>query len=457
MRVTCLISTADGVQEHLSAATSGTGATHGLNLIPIFQHLEEHFVSLITCLPEFLEPYQSVNADGATVRRYAIINPDNQVHIDTRAAPAKANSQVSSFASMLKQSQPAARPAPSAKPHSHNTDTQSLAPNSSAVSNAMPAGMKAAVTYMQRRYGAGLTIHEPAPIPETLPDAEAAASIACTFSLTLQPTDPAWDAKELHSLQLQGQLNRSYPRQDSYSLLVDPQQNSISPSAGSVVNQLIAAEGGRHSGRPGALQQLLRFVDNRAGMLFHEAEDIVLEAAQRRKQTRSSAGSQPAERGAQQPPRRQDQAPPPPAQTSNPEGGAEGQGALAVSADASSSGHHATADSAAGLAAVLDALHVNDKAQAVHSHGVAASELDSEQDSEGDWSDSHWDSSASYTDHTQQTSDEDHRHDSSDAEHATHSGDSSCRSCIKLNSALGASCHAVSAVTLHASWLLACA
>ena len=383
-------------------------------------------MSLITCLPEFLEPYQSVNADGATVRRYAIINPDNQVHIDTHAAPAKISSQTSSASSMHKQNELATRPAASAMQRSHTTDAHSMPLNVSAVRGVMPAGMQAALTYMQRRYGAGLTVHAPAPISDMLSGAEAVASPGCTFSLTMRPTDPAWDAKELHSLQLQGQLTSDYPRQDSYSIRVDPQQNSISDSAAGIVNQLIAAEARRHAGRPGALQQLLRFVDNRAAMLFHEAEDIVLEAAQRRKQTQSSAGSQPDESRPQ--PSRQGQAPPPPEQTSKSEGGgAEAQDALPAAAQhASSSGYHVVAEPAAGLAAALDGMQVTDEAQDAHTGGEAASELDSQQDSEGYWSESHWDSYESGTGNEQQTSDSDHQRDSSDAEHASHSGDSPC-------------------------------
>lgn len=288
----------------------------------------------------------------------------------------------------------------------------------------MPAGMKAALTYMQRRYGAGLTIHGPAPVSTALPDAEATASPGCTFSLTIQPTDPAWDAKELHSLQLQGQLGCEYPRQDSYSICVDSQQNSISASAGGIVNQLIAAEARRHAGRPGALQQLLRFVDNRAGMLFHEADDIVLEAAQRRKQTYSSVGPQPAAtQRTQQQPSEQGQAPPPPEETGNSQGGgAETQGALLASADASSLGNPAAADPAASLAAGLGGMHMTDETQEVYTAGQAAPELDSEQASEGYSSESH--SSASYTGPDQQTSESEHQHDSSDAEHASHSGGS---------------------------------
>lgn len=136
----------------------------------------------------------------------------------------------------------------------------------------MPAGIKTALTYMQRRYGSGLTIHPPAPVSQTSPQSETTesaaskkspASLCCTFALTIQPTDPAWNAKELGSLKLQGYLTGGYPKPESYSISVNGQQNCLSDNAGSIVNQLVAAEGRQHAGRPGALQQLLRFVDNR--------------------------------------------------------------------------------------------------------------------------------------------------------------------------------------------------
>ena len=247
-------------------------------MLPIFQHLEQDFVSLITSLPKFLEPYQSVSADGATVRRYAIINPDNQVQIDTHAAAAKPDSPESSSAASKQPkpsdaSQSAARQAAAARPQSDRADTHRLPAKGTALGDAtVPAGVKTALTYMQRRYGSGLTLHAPAPASQTSPRSATAqspaatgptASLGCIFALTMQPTDPAWDAKQLGSLKLRGHLSGDYPKPESYCVSVDAQQNCLSDSAGRVFNQLVAAEGRRHAFRPSALQQLLRFVDNR--------------------------------------------------------------------------------------------------------------------------------------------------------------------------------------------------
>ena len=260
------------------AAAWHSGAAHGLNLLPIFQHLEQDFVSLITSLPEFLEPYQSVNADGATVRRYAIINPDNQAQIDTHAVAAKTSSLVFSPTASKQpkpsdSSQNATRQAATARPQSHHAATHRPPAEGTALDDAtIPTGIQTALTYMQRRHGSRLTIHAPVPASQNTPHSDTTQSttatgptsgLCCTFALTMQPTDPAWDAKEFGSLKLQGHLSGDYPEPASYGISVDAQQNCLSDSAGSIVNQLIAAEGRQHAGSPSALQQLLRFVDNR--------------------------------------------------------------------------------------------------------------------------------------------------------------------------------------------------
>ena len=156
----------------------------------------------------------------------------------------------------------------------------------------------------------------------------------------------------------------------------------------------------------------------RAALLFHEAEDIVLEATRKRRQAHKPKGDQPAETGIQL----QGQAPPPPLQTSDPEDSTTSGRPVDLpgSADVGTSGHHCTDADLYDLAADLDGMHVTDEMQHGHDNDGVGS---SEQDSEGYWSESQWDSSASYTGPDQQTCDSDHQHDSSDAEHAPHAGD----------------------------------
>ena len=417
-----------------------TGTTSDLNLAYILQDLQQHFVTLITSLPEFLEPYQSVNADGATLRRFAIVDPDNQVQIDSHVKSGSQASHPPAKANQHHSSQPT-RALP-ARPSISNKTSSRQPAGSTAPSNATHAGIQSALTYMQRRYGSGLTIHNPPsdpshPLSAADPPQLVASQKGCTFALSMQPTDPAWDAKELKSLALQGHLSADYPDQGTYSLALDANQGHISSSAASIVNQLIAAEGRAHLGRPNALQQLLRFVENRAGMLFHEAEDIVLEAGQRRRHAHSlaqrpSGTIHPSVKGTTVQPSRQGQAPPPqpPPQS---EAGADVQDsaprtehALPSSSSSSravsSSRHHdAHEDQAADLAADLASMHMPDESRSMDGHGVSASE----QDTEGTYSDSQWDSSTSYAGYEQQTSESDYQHDSSDAEHPG----TSCRQC----------------------------
>lgn len=165
---------------------------------------------------------------------------------------------------------------------------------------------------------------------------------------------------------------------------------------------------------------------NRAALLFHEAEDIVLEATRRRRQAQKPKGNQPAETGTQL----QGQAPPPPLQTSNPEDSTTPGRSVALpgSADVGTSGHQHMKADLDGLAADLDGMHVTNEAQHGHNDDGVGS---SEQDSEGYWSESQWDSSASYTG-PEQTCDSDHQHDSSDAEHGPHAGDGTSYNLIKF-------------------------
>lgn len=432
------------------------GGPSSLQLDVIFRHLQQSFVPLITSMPELLEPYQSVNSDGATVRRYAIINPDNQVQINTHLAsnapniaaqpagkshqqkqlrtttsPGSAVSQTDASSDNTNSTANAVSTASSSvsqgELHDRNHSSATASASSSALAE-LPASIRSAVTYMQRRFGSSLSIQVSDAKDARSPDEASAAHDVCTFQLTLQPTDPAWDAKQLQNLRLQGRMSGQYPQQGCYSLQLHEQQQHISESASSVVNQLIAGEARQHVGRPGALQQLLRFIDNRAGMLFHEAEDIVLEASRMRRQSHAqnqvSAGVQ---------------APPPPLATTS--------DVAASSAAADSDSRAKEAPSSRHSLAHSSAEHQPDRPGAsssiIHRDGRDVGVLgladefcnaqlvsdDDEQETseregtDGSWSDSHWDSSASYTGHEQPGSESDYHHESSDTEGTPEAGD----------------------------------
>ena len=454
------------------------GSPHSLQLDVIFKHLQQDFVPLLVSMPEFLEPYQSVNADGATVRRYAIVIPDTQTQMDTSAATAASSTTTQAEAQTQQQKQGAATKPLSSQPASgvthaveskdhpaavvssmpadspskqehgsaasarskpmHKTAPPNEATNASnALTAALPAGIKSATTYMQRRYGDGLTlcIPQPSTAPDDAPGTPGLTGTSheavCTFWLTLQPTDPAWDAKQLHSLELKGSLHAGYPAEGSFSLQLRAEQQHITPSACHIVNQLIAGEGRQHAGRPGALQQLLRFVDNRAGMLFHEAEDIVLEASRRGRQSGTQTQTPPGGQAPPPPPASLranassssldrgilDSTPPAPPPQKTPNTAVADQHARANAS--TSTGHmanrHADADELAadfGSASLGEASHsFSDGEAEKYGH-----------ESEGSWSDSQWDSSASYAGQEQQTSESEDQPGSSDAEEAPHTG-----------------------------------
>lgn len=431
--------------------TPHEGKGNTLHLSAIFEHLQQNFVPLITSIPELLEPYQSVNADGATIRRYAIVNPDNQVQVDAHvAAIAKSEplvnsqsttqeSRASSSSALPVHSSETAPGSSQKAPHSTSRSAGQIRSARPVTSRPVIHAATAALTYMQRRYGSSLVMLSS---PTSTADSQVEGTHTpafhptgtCTFTLTMQPTDPAWDSSQ--SLHLHGQLDcGSYPEQRSFSLQLQPEQQNISQAGSSVANQLIAAEADQHAERPAAFQQLLRFVDNRAGMLFHEAEDIVLEAGLRRRQVEAQTG-----------PGRVRQAPPPssyhPAEnahhltaTAHEVGSAASRAELADASKQGKSDAQAPA-SAQGHTQALDLDAVDNIARSIAHADLDASESDahhpgaSEQESEG-WSDSQWDSSASYAGPEQHTSDSEYQPESFDAEDMPHT-DAPDRDAIQL-------------------------
>lgn len=80
-----------GVWAAAAAGRSGGGAVHGsqtdpLGLHAVLRHAEQQFVQLITSCPQFVEAYEGVDSNGATQRRYAIV--DTADADDTEAGPA---------------------------------------------------------------------------------------------------------------------------------------------------------------------------------------------------------------------------------------------------------------------------------------------------------------------------------------------------------------------------------
>lgn len=467
--------------------------------------MQNHFVSLLTLLPSIVEPYQSVNTDGATVRRYTIINNDHEqqgdVSLSQLQLPAASSvpSQPPGFTPQPDRQQKADHQArcPSSQHHTSSTqgadalnvsDVQADAPTADrqveprrASSNLAIANLsmstQAAIKYMQRRYGDLMILPNAIAATGTRQqgsqDGQHAASdrsAVCQILFGMQPTDPSWDTKQASMLNLVAELGPLYPQKGSFSLRLASNQAHLSDAACHIINHLIAAEAAQHAGRNTAMQQLLRFVDNRAGMLVHEAEDICLEAARRRGQTQlktqseaehESAAELPRQppcqpfqtvhagndaaytQSAQQPPnaaghdpqqlhvdppvsdtdnhdsqkRPMHQAPPPPGggnapSLHHPDSKAAGVAETSM-LDAQQDTAPCGASPAADVATDLHGLHVTDANEAV--------DFNSEQDSEATADESWWDSSASYSDNAPHSSSfEDSEVSTSDADADPH-------------------------------------
>ena len=445
----------------------------------IFTYVQQHFVSLITLLPSIIEPYQSVNTDGATVRRFTIINNDHELQAATafeQAPTAAAASQVpsapgakpdarqrlpptgaaapSQSAALQAEADQAASSPPSGShagtvdsahmqtdSHLHPTSTAAAASTAAALSSQkaaatmdsrlayLPDSVQAAIKYMQRRYSNAVVVPNPAKdsLPRELQGTQDKQQQAvdcqdgavCQVLLDIQPTDPSWDPKQAEKLHLAAEFTRQYPQMGSFGLRLAGKQAHLSDAACNIANQLIAAEAAQHAARNTGMQQLLRFVENRAGMLLHEAEDICLEAARRRTQNQLSAHSPAQPQSSQQLPGQlpvshisesRQQAPPPPTtsdagafqtSSSNPASdmlSAGSESAHSRSATQQQNSNPQSTSPVEGLVTDLEGTHVTDG-----SDGEAGSR--SEQDSEATWDESQWDSTASYSDDVHHDSD----------------------------------------------------
>lgn len=443
----------------------------GLQLGTIFTYVQQSFVSLITLLPAIIEPYQSVNTDGATVRRYTIINNDHEA---AQAADAPTQTPASAAVSQKLSAQ---KPKPVAQTHTQAAATQvpglsvtegtrvaasqtanrklvnaepqgisrpgvdaqgqsqaathtnaatanqTLAAGSDPMLANLPASIQAAIKYMQRRYGSAAVLPTSATISQGTQDTQhalstGAGSPALCVKLDIQPTDPSWDPKQAEKLHLAIDLSLHYPQKDSLSVKLAGAQAHLSDAACNIANQLIAAESAQHIGRNTAMQQVLRFVENRAGMLLHEAEDICLEAARRRGQNQLSAQSQTQHQSSQHLPEAgaastsqlqqqvPGQLPMSQAQTGVTTAGSKQHApppltrrkGQASSSDALNGRPHEGRNSEGALATALEATHLSSARE-----GEADSR--SGQDSEVTWDESQWDSSASYSDNVQHDSD----------------------------------------------------
>lgn len=298
-----------------------------LNLPALWTEASRRFLHLITLLPEVLEAYHCEDAQGSTVRRWAVLSDEATVTVDASVTPRPAPAAGG------------APPPPAAAGHSvADSKQQQQQPRGQERHAEWPGapsqGLQQELAFLERRYGlrqlppveaaaaqlAGLHVSKasntaaaPAAGSEAAP---AGRGPAAAFELALKPTDPAWQpgSHPLHLL-LQGWATHAYPQPGSLVLAVSPQQPQLGQLPREVLDKLLAGEvsaallaGARRGGAAGALGTVVRHVANHAGRLWEQAEDIAAEVARRRQ---LQAGRQAQQPGQHAPGARQDEPPPP--------------------------------------------------------------------------------------------------------------------------------------------------
>ena len=109
-------------------STTADWDTGCLQLASIFRDAQAEFLALVTSLPELVEAYESVDAAGASVRRYMINDPDSRLESQPASVPA------------------ATSPAP--------TPAQGSSSETAVATEIvrLPPELEAEVAYLQRRY-----------------------------------------------------------------------------------------------------------------------------------------------------------------------------------------------------------------------------------------------------------------------------------------------------------------
>ena len=149
-------------------------------------------------------------ADGATVRRYAFVDP-------AAAATIVSAPQLRSASALAGKDGPSSRSAE------------------------LPDGLAAEVTYLQRRYGSTFRILDPAAgvssRDDLAPPSERDRTPALCFALDLSPTDPSWEAGR--SLPLRAWVSGAYPGPGSVRLAVD-ESSHLSRDVTGMLDRLLA-------------------------------------------------------------------------------------------------------------------------------------------------------------------------------------------------------------------------
>lgn len=229
-------------------------------------------MALLTSDGSFLEPYQSVDAAGATVRRHTFVDPSAASAELEQHVAANDPADVRSAAATTKQHASGIHASPSDEASQH------------ACLPSFAAGTPAAAeqTYLQRRFGPVFRQHPNAPTKPALqfatqspPKSPAAGGHeprqqAVHFELQLQPTDASWDSTA--QLRLRGRLHASYAEAGSWALQILP--NSMVSTKQAQLMMRLAEHAGSGKGAASPIRAILRHLENRAGLLAQVSQPL---------------------------------------------------------------------------------------------------------------------------------------------------------------------------------------
>jgi len=238
--------------------------------------LQSDYAQLLCLLPDYVERYESVDAEGRTIRRIAVLSDTASVIAGSDHEPAAGSP----------------RPPPTSRPAIALPSDQGV--------------LGAEITSIKRRYVCRdegklttsidgdfefLAVSETAPPRSTMPVESARANsdpMRTCFTVSVVPSDPQWNPVG-EAVDLVCSVDRSsYPGAGSFSVQLSSGTLSQSLSALErlVLNKLLEASVSAESGKQGALRSVIRHVENRGGGMLNQAADIVAEVVQERREQR---------------------------------------------------------------------------------------------------------------------------------------------------------------------------
>jgi hypothetical protein len=267
----------------------------GLGLRTIFDAMRLNPGRLLTLMPELLEAYQSVDAEGRTVRRYAIIDSAAKLMIDASlpnpapkrgtsgGAPLGGDAATTAASNGVHCQRAAGGDAactrPPLPPPALEREMEAICKRYAVSVPANPTGAAVATPPIER-----LAL---APTPTGAAAMGTAEQNGFEVEVQLQPTDPEWPSEV--PLCLLCRVKQDYPAPGSFTVGVTSPK--LPELHGQVLQRILAGEVEAAAGRPGALRSVLRFCENHGGSALQQAADLALEVARQRMQQGGSAAA----------------------------------------------------------------------------------------------------------------------------------------------------------------------